>query len=253
MDLAVSTMDQALAAPDDSGPSIQMIEHKPEGDAPAPPLTRRSFLKGAGGAAAATGALAAHAAASAAATATGQEAAAAEGAATTTGMTEIELMINGQARKVTVEPRTTLLSALRTRLEPALTGTKEVCDMGSCGACTIVVDGKPAYSCLTLAVQCQGKEVTTVEGFGSSEALSDVQDAFCEKDGLMCGFCTPGFIVATHVALDRKPDASLDELKYELSGNFCRCGTYPHIFDAAKAVQASRANSASGESQEAGR
>ncbi|MEO0661410.1 MAG: (2Fe-2S)-binding protein, partial [Planctomycetota bacterium] len=139
-----------------------------------------------------------------------------------------------------VEPRTTLLSALRDRLEPALTGTKIVCDMGSCGACTVLVDGKPTYSCLTLAAQCRGKEITTVEGFGSPEELSDVQDAFCEKDGMMCGFCTPGFVVATHAALDRKPDATLDEIKYELSGNLCRCGTYPHVFEAARAAQARR-------------
>ncbi|QDV07535.1 Carbon monoxide dehydrogenase small chain [Planctomycetes bacterium Poly30] len=224
-----------------------MTEPQSEGETrpvqTASALSRRSFLKGAGGAAAASGVLAARAGAA-------QETAESKGATTVSGATEIELTVNGQVRQVTVEPRTTLLSALRDRMEPALTGTKLVCDMGSCGACTVVVDGKPAYSCLTLAVQCQGKAVTTVEGFGSPEAMSDVQDAFCEKDGLMCGFCTPGFIVATHAALDRKPDATLDELKYELSGNFCRCGTYPHIFDAAQAVQASRARS--GESQTSG-
>lgn len=203
-------------------------------------LSRRSFLKGAGGAAAASSVLKSQAAA--------QEVATPSGAATLSGTTEVELTVNGQARAVSVEPRTTLLSALRDRMEPALTGTKLVCDMGSCGACTVVIDGQPAYSCMTLAARCQGKSITTVEGFGSPDKLSDVQDAFCEKDGLMCGFCTPGFVVATHVALDRKPDASLDEIKYELSGNLCRCGTYPHIFEAAKAVQASRGNS----SQKAG-
>lgn len=162
------------------------------------------------------------------------------GAATLSGTVELSLSVNGQAKKLRCEPRTTLLSALRDRIEPALTGAKPVCDMGSCGACTVMVDGKPVYSCLTLAVQCGGKEVTTVEGFGSPEDMSDVQDAFCAKDGMMCGFCTPGFVVATHAALDRNPDADLEELKYELSGNLCRCGTYPHVFEAAQAAQAAR-------------
>ena len=161
-------------------------------------------------------------------------------ARTLSGTVEVSLQINGQERTLRCEPRTTLLSALRDRLEPALTGSKLVCDMGSCGACTVMIDGKPAYSCLTLAVQCRGKEITTVEGLGSPESMSDVQAAFCAKDGMMCGFCTPGFVVATHAALDRNPGADLEELKYELSGNICRCGTYPHVFEAAQAAQAAR-------------
>ncbi len=193
-------------------------------------LSRRSFLKGAGGVAAAGGVLSAQA----------EAAEAAPAVQTLSGTVEVALQINGQERSLRCEPRTTLLSALRDRLEPALTGAKQVCDMGSCGACTVMIDGKPAYSCLTLAVQCRGKEVTTVEGLGSPDAMSDVQQAFCEKDGMMCGFCTPGFVVATHAALDRNPEADLDELKYELSGNLCRCGTYPHVFDAAQAAQSAR-------------
>ena len=126
------------------------------------------------------------------------------------------------------------------------TGTKEVCGTGSCGACTVLIDGQPAYSCLSLAATCSGRPITTVEGFGSADAMSDVQRSFCDKDGMMCGFCTPGFVVATHAALDRSPKASLDELKYELSGNFCRCGTYPHVFDAAQAVQRDRARGEEG-------
>lgn len=207
----------------------------PEGRDPhpgGPALSRRSFLKGAGGVAAAGGALSAQAQA--------QSAEAATAVQTLKGAVEVTLQINGQARTLRCEPRTTLLSALRDRLEPALTGAKQVCDIGSCGACTVIIDGKPAYSCLTLAVQCRGKEVTTVEGLGSPEAMSDVQEAFCAKDGMMCGFCTPGFVVATHAALDRNPEADLEELKYELSGNICRCGTYPHVFDAARAAQAAR-------------
>lgn len=214
---------------------------------PAPPLrpsvptkssaggvSRRSFLKGAGGVAAAGGVLGARE--DAAAGETGQDAA----VETLAGTVEVEMRVNGQARSVQVEPRTTLLSALRDRMEPALTGAKLVCDMGSCGACTVMIDGRPAYACMELAVRCRGREVKTVEGFGTPDDMSDVQDAFCEKDGMMCGFCTPGFVVATHAALDRNPDASLDDIKYELSGNLCRCGTYPHVFEAAQAAQARR-------------
>lgn len=207
-------------------------------DRPAPEtgaggaLSRRSFLKGAGGAAAAGSALARASEAAAATTR--------QGTPTLSGTVDLSLRINGAERTLRCEPRTTLLSALRDRLTPALTGAKPVCDMGSCGACTVLLDGRPAYACLTLAVQCRGKEITTVEGLGTPEAMSDVQQAFCEKDGMMCGFCTPGFVVATHAALDRNPDADLDGIKYELSGNLCRCGTYPHVFEAAQAAQAAR-------------
>ena len=219
-----------------------MTDQEPNDPRTKQGLSRRSFLKGAGGAAAATS--------FAAQAVGGQDGAVPEGAATLSGTSEVKLTVNGESRAVLVEPRTTLLSALRDRMEPALTGTKLVCDMGSCGACTVVVDGQPVYSCMTLAARCEGKAITTIEGFGSPDKMSDVQDAFCEKDGLMCGFCTPGFVVATHVALDRKPDASLDELKYELSGNLCRCGTYPHIFEAAKVVQESRAAAGNGAKKE---
>lgn len=195
-------------------------------------LSRRSFLKGAGGVAAASGVLSAAAEA---------EASQEDGAGTVSGATEITLRINGEDKKLVCEPRTTLLSALRDRAEPPITGAKPVCDMGSCGACSVIVDGKPSYACLLLAVQCVGQEIRTVEGFGTPDEMSDVQAAFCEKDGMMCGFCTPGFVVATHAALDRNPDASLEELRYELSGNLCRCGTYPHVFDAAQSAQAARA------------
>lgn len=207
-----------------------------------PSISRRSFLKGAGQVAAAGGVLGG----ATAEPLEGEPIPADAGVETLSGSSEIELVVNGATRKVTVEPRTTLLSALRDHMEPALTGTKLVCDMGSCGACTVLVGGKPAYACLTLAATCRGKEITTVEGFGTPDAMSDVQDAFCEKDGMMCGFCTPGFVVATHAALDRSPDADLDELKYELSGNFCRCGTYPHVFDAAQEAQRRRSENGGG-------
>ncbi len=202
-------------------------------------ISRRSFLKGATQVAAAGGIIQATAAGAPAEVVDPE-------VETLSGTSSLELLVNGKARSVEVQPRTTLLHALRTHMDPPLTGTKEVCGTGSCGACTVLIDGQPAYSCLSLAVTCAGRPVTTVEGFGSADAMSDVQQAFCDKDGMMCGFCTPGFVVATHAALDRSPKASLDELKYELSGNFCRCGTYPHVFDAAAAVQEDRARGEEG-------
>lgn len=154
------------------------------------------------------------------------------------GEVEVLLNINGAERKLKVEPRTTLLDALRRVCDPPLTGTKEVCDRGNCGACTVTLDGRPAYSCLCLAADLEGRAIGTIESLGSPEELSPVQRAFCEKDALMCGFCTPGFVVALSSHLQRNPSASLDEIKHAISGNVCRCGTYPHIFEAALAAQA---------------
>ena len=193
-------------------------------------LSRRSFLRGAGGVAAG-GVLTDGLLAERGVTKRPQE-----GPETLSGELEIELHLNGAPRKVKVEPRTTLLSALRTRLD--LTGTKEVCDRGNCGACTVLVDDRPAYSCMLLAADLDGKRIRTVEGLGTVENLSPVQAAFCQHDALMCGFCTPGFVVATTACLERNPNAGLDEVKRELSGNLCRCGTYPHIFAAAQTAGA---------------
>jgi xanthine dehydrogenase YagT iron-sulfur-binding subunit len=206
----------------------------PEGPEPQEtPLTlsRRSFLKGAGGVLAASGLLKGEPRAAE----PGAAAAATDEPETLSGLVDIELEINGQRRQLSVEPRTTLLSALRTRLEPPLTGAKEVCDRGNCGACTVLVDGQPVYSCLQLAVDMVGRSIRTVEGLGTPEAMSPVQEAFCEHDALMCGYCTPGFVVATTACLEERPDADLQEVREALSGNLCRCGTYPHIFEAALA------------------
>jgi xanthine dehydrogenase YagT iron-sulfur-binding subunit len=156
------------------------------------------------------------------------------------GTVNIALNVNGAKRKVTVEPRTTLLNALRNNLEPAVTGPKLVCDMGSCGACTVLMDGKNVYSCLVLAVDAVGKKLTTVEGFGSPEKLSAVQSAFVEHDGLMCGFCTPGFVTTISAYLKKNPNPSLDEVREACKGNFCRCGTYPRVFEAALAAARAR-------------
>lgn len=187
-------------------------------------LSRRSFLKGAGGAAA--GGL------------VGQELALAapQGSERRSGTIEIELSVNGAARKLSVEPRTTLLNALRNHLEPAVTGPKLVCDAGTCGACTVLLDGSPVYACMLLALDAVGRQVTTVEGLTPKEGLSVVQEAFVEKDASMCGFCTSGFVVSVHACLERNPSADLGEIQRACSGNLCRCGTYPHVFDAALAA-----------------
>lgn len=208
-----------------------MTNSDPKPDA----LSRRALLKGAGGAAA-VGSLTAAAEAR-------PRSAAPESTPTLRGEIEVELRINGAARTLVVEPRTTLLDALRTRLAPPLTGAKLVCDSGSCGACTVLIDGRPAYACINLAIDVVGRAVTTVEGLGTPDAPSDVQRAFCAEDASMCGFCTPGFVVACHAALERKPNGTLEELKHEISGNLCRCGTYPHVFRALERVQAERRGS----------
>jgi xanthine dehydrogenase YagT iron-sulfur-binding subunit len=149
------------------------------------------------------------------------------------GPLPIVLKVNGQDRAVTVEPRTTLLSSLRDRLDPAITGPKLVCDAGTCGACTVLLDGKPVYGCSVLAIDAVGKQITTVEGIGTPEHLSPVQAAFVEKDGMMCGFCTSGFITTITALIRDNPDPTLEEVKEGCKGNFCRCGTYPHLFAAA--------------------
>jgi aerobic-type carbon monoxide dehydrogenase small subunit (CoxS/CutS family) len=158
------------------------------------------------------------------------------GAQTVSGATKITLDVNGQKRPVEVEPRTTLLNALRNHLEPAVTGPKLVCDMGTCGACTVLLDGKPVYSCLVLAVDATSKKITTVEGLGSPEKPNAVQAAFVEHDALMCGFCTPGFVTTISAYLKKNPNPSLAEVREACKGNFCRCGTYPRVFAAALAA-----------------
>jgi xanthine dehydrogenase YagT iron-sulfur-binding subunit len=152
------------------------------------------------------------------------------------GEGKIVLNVNGQQRAVQVEPRTTLLNALRNHLEPAVTGPKLVCDMGTCGACTVLLDDKPVYSCLVLAVDAANKKITTVEGLGTPEKPNAVQAAFVEHDALMCGFCTPGFITTISAYLKKHPNPSLEEVREACKGNFCRCGTYPRVFEAALAA-----------------
>ena len=146
------------------------------------------------------------------------------------GEVPVQLTINGKRYDLKVEPRVTLLDAMRTRLN--ITGPKRVCNRGTCGACTVIIDGRSYYSCSLLAIESQGKNVRTVEGLASGATLHAVQRAFCDADALMCGFCTPGFVMATVALLEKHPDPTPAQTYRELDGNICRCGTYPHIFDA---------------------
>ena len=203
-----------------------------------PAMTRRDMLKSLGTGAAAATVSPAHGLAALAGAARPAEAAV-EGTPyieerIAPGQAQIELRINGEVRKVMVEPRTTLLSALRNRL--ALTGTKEVCGRGACGGCTILLDGKPVNSCLMLALDARGREIRTIEGLAKGTVLDPVQQAFVEKDALMCGYCTPGMVMSVRALLDRAPDPTLDDVRRAVSGNLCRCGTYPKVFEAALAA-----------------
>jgi xanthine dehydrogenase YagT iron-sulfur-binding subunit len=194
--------------------------------------SRRRFLKGVG-VAGAGAALADHLLLRKDAEA---DAAGEAGTTPVAGELSVVLDVNGQRRNVRVEPRTTLLSALRNNLDPPLTGPKLVCDMGTCGACTVLMDGRPVYSCLVLAADAVGKKLTTVEGLGTPESLSGVQKAFVEHDALMCGFCTPGFVTTVSAYLKKNPNPTLEEVREACKGNFCRCGTYPRVFEAALAA-----------------
>ncbi len=156
--------------------------------------------------------------------------------AATDGPRKITLAVNGQTVEVTAEPRVTLLSALRDYAEPPITGPKLVCGMGTCGACTVLLDDKPVYSCLCLAADVQGKKITTAEGLGTPEKMNAVQQQFCEKDALMCGFCTPGFVTALSAVVEKTPNATVEQIKQGCAGNFCRCGTYPRVFEAGVAA-----------------
>jgi xanthine dehydrogenase YagT iron-sulfur-binding subunit len=147
------------------------------------------------------------------------------------GDVPISLMVNGKRVDLRVEPRVTLLNAIRNRAD--LTGNKRVCDRGACGACTMIVDGRTVYSCSTLAIEVQGKQIRTVDGLANGNTLHPVQQAFVDTDGLMCGFCTPGFVMATVALLEKTPNPTLDQAKKGLDGNICRCGTFVRIMEAA--------------------
>jgi xanthine dehydrogenase YagT iron-sulfur-binding subunit len=142
----------------------------------------------------------------------------------------VRLHVNGQAHAVHVEPRETLATTLRDQV--GLTGTKVVCDRGSCSACTVWVDETPQLACMTLTVDAGGKKITTIEGLAAGEKLHPVQAAFVKHDAMQCGFCTPGMVMSCAALWKRNPHATRGEVAHAISGNLCRCGTYPRIFDA---------------------
>jgi aerobic-type carbon monoxide dehydrogenase small subunit (CoxS/CutS family) len=150
------------------------------------------------------------------------------------GPVPISLRVNGKELHATVEPQRTLADLLRVDL--ALTGTKVVCDRGACGACTVWLDGLPVCSCMTFALDAAGHDVTTVEGLAKGAELHPVQAAFIEHDAAQCGFCTPGMVMSCAALLERKAAPSLDDVRAAVSGNLCRCGTYPKVFTATLAA-----------------
>ena len=146
----------------------------------------------------------------------------------------MRLIVNGASHEISAPDHERLLTTLRERLH--LTGTKLVCGRGECGACTVLLDGAPAYSCLTLTAACDGRDVSTIEGLARDGELHPVQQAFIDHDALQCGFCTPGQILAAVALLDRQPNPSEEDVRRGMSGNLCRCGTYPKIVRAVLAV-----------------
>jgi xanthine dehydrogenase YagT iron-sulfur-binding subunit len=178
-------------------------------------VSRRGFLKGLGVGTAATSLLS---------PVTVREALAAERGSVGPGEVPVSLSVNGQTRQLNLEPRVTLLDALRNRLD--LTGPKKVCDRGTCGACTVLMDDKPVYACSMLAIEAEGRKITTVEGIGTPEKMNAVQKAFVNHDAQQCGFCTPGFVTAATAFVRKHPKASIEDVRAGLGGNLCRCGTY---------------------------
>jgi xanthine dehydrogenase YagT iron-sulfur-binding subunit len=192
-----------------------MLDHEQRS---GPGVSRRDFLKGSGAAAAAT-----------AVVTTAREAVAEKPRANLVSAkaTDITLNVNGKDHKVTVEPRVTLLDVLRNQLD--LTGGKEVCDTTNCGACTVTIDGKATFACARFAMECAGKKIRTVESLASEKKVDAVVAGFVKHDAMQCGFCTPGFVMATRAFLDKNPRAKLADIQKGLGGNVCRCGTYVGI------------------------
>jgi len=200
----------------------------PKDDSPEQPkgfnVSRRNFLKTAGVSSLAT-----------AVTSVGVADAQTGPAVIGPGDVPVTLMVNGKRIDLRIEPRVTLLNAIRNHAD--LTGNKRVCDRGACGACTMIVDGRTVYSCSTLAIEVQGKRILNVEGLATGDRLHPVQQAFCDKDALMCGFCTPGFVMATVALLEKHPNPTPLQARKGLDGNICRCGTFVRILEAANAAK----------------
>ena len=208
-------------------------ENKEKQSSSSSGMSRRDFLKISGASAAAP------LAGTLAATAGALVAEAQDNTVQGPGKVPVALNINGKKYTAQLEPRVTLLDALRDQFD--LTGAKRVCDRGTCGACTVLLDGKPVYSCSVLAIDAQAKPITTVESLSEGEQLHPVQQAFVDNDAQQCGFCTPGFVMACKAFLDHHSNPTLEDIKHGLSGNFCRCGTYAGIraalMQAAKATK----------------
>jgi carbon-monoxide dehydrogenase small subunit len=144
-------------------------------------------------------------------------------------MQQVRLTVNGSLYELGVQPWETLLEVTRDKL--GLTGTKEGCGLGECGACTVIMDGKAVNSCLVLAVEADGKQITTIEGLSDGDELHPIQEAFIEHGGLQCGFCTPGMIMSAKALLDENPDPSEEEIRRAIAGNLCRCTGYTKIIE----------------------
>lgn len=205
------------------------VESSTQNTSPKTGISRRSFLKGTGAGAAGLATVGFQFP-----IATAKEQNAAESAVGPSPV-PMTLRVNDRTYTLRLEPRVTLASALRDHLD--LTGTKLICDRGACGGCTVLLDGEPVVSCMVLALTAQGKAIRTVEGLAKSdEQLDPLQAAFIAHDALQCGYCTPGMLMSCRALLDRAPQPTLAEIKTAVSGNVCRCGTYPHVFAAVLAA-----------------
>jgi len=205
------------------------MKRKPEDEDPKTVMTRRSFIKGVGVGAAA--AAAASGSLSALAAAESKEVKPEE-------MVKLILKVNGRSHRLLVEPRWSLLFVLREKM--GLSGTKMGCERGECGACTVLINGVSRYACMTLALEAEGDEITTVEGLMEGEELGPVQQAFVENDAFQCGYCTPGQIMAAEGLLRSNSPLTVTEIQKGMSGNLCRCGAYVHIFQAVEAAAKAR-------------
>ena len=203
------------------------MQKKPGHEDPTTGMTRRSFIKGVGVGAAA----AAAASGTLSALAEAKEAQAEE-------MQKVTLRVNGRSHRLLVESRWSLLFVLREKM--GLTGTKAGCERGECGACTVLINGVPRYACMTLALEAEGEEITTVEGLMDGEELGPVQQAFLENDAFQCGYCTPGQIMAAEGLLRAGVPLNVGEIQKGMSGNLCRCGAYAHIFRAVETAAKAR-------------
>jgi aerobic-type carbon monoxide dehydrogenase small subunit (CoxS/CutS family) len=222
-------MSSHKAPPSDSESSEkeEQLNHQANG------ITRRGFLKGAGLTAAGTALLDG-------VQAFGRETSHAANQGVTEfgpGPASIKLNVNGKEQAIEVEPRTTLAEALR--IQMGLTGTKVICDRGSCSGCTVLLDKIPVNSCMTLAVDAIGHHVTTIEGLSPNGSLHPLQAAFIKHDALQCGFCTPGMVMSCAALLESNPHPTEKDVRYATAGNLCRCGTYPRVFDATLEVAGS--------------